>query len=255
MKELWNSITDQAKSICTTEPILENLITNFVLKFDDLPSALTAILVSKLAFTEIATTKLEEQLYIKLSNILISDQIHADLLFFNSKDPACNNILTPLLFFKGFQGLALHRVAHACWHDGAKNFASLLQSRGSEIFGMDIHPAAVIAGGVMIDHGTGIVIGETATIGPNVSLFQGVTLGGRGDETGKRHPDILEGATIYASSTVLGNIEIGKNSIVAAGSLVLKSVLQNETVAGIPARRVRSLSQNDIGWDPGNSSL
>ena len=120
---------------------------------------------------------------------------------------------------------------------------------------VDIHPAANIAGGVMIDHATGVVIGETSKISSKVSIFQGVTLGGKGTETGKRHPDILEGATIYASSTILGNIKVGKNAIVAAGSLVLKDVKDGETVAGIPARKVKGLISESAEWDPGNSGL
>ena len=130
-----------------------------------------------------------------------------------------------------------------------------MQGRASEIFGLDIHPAANIEGGVMIDHATGVVIGETTNIGSEVSIFQGVTLGGKGTETGKRHPNILRGATIYASSTVLGNITVGENSIIAAGSLVLNDVKDGETVAGIPARKVKGLIANSNEWDPGEAGL
>ena len=129
------------------------------------------------------------------------------------------------------------------------------QNRASEVFGIDIHPAAKIAGGVMMDHATGIVIGETAVIESNVSIFQGVTLGGRGNEIGKRHPNVQEGATIYASSTILGNITIEQNAVVAAGSLVLKDVKKNTTVAGIPAKEVNKLNIANNDWDPGDSSL
>ena len=133
--------------------------------------------------------------------------------------------------------------------------ALFFQNRASEVFGIDIHPAATIAGGIMMDHATGIVIGETADIESNVSIFQGVTLGGRGNETGKRHPNVKYGATIYASSTILGNITIEKNAIVAAGSLVLKDVKEKTTVAGIPAKEVNKLNITSNEWDPVDSSL
>ena len=137
-------------------------------------------------------------------------------------------------FYKGFLGLSCYRAAHCLWNYERHTLALFLQGRASEVFGLDIHPAANIEGGIMIDHATGVVIGETTNIESEVSIFQGVTLGGKGNEIGKRHPNILKGATIYASSTVLGNIDIGKDSIVAAGSLVLNDVKDGETVAGIP---------------------
>lgn len=133
--------------------------------------------------------------------------------------------------------------------------ALFFQNRASEVFGIDIHPAAQIAGGVMIDHGTGVVIGETSVIESQVSIFQGVTLGGRGDEVGKRHPNIKRGATIFASSTILGDITIGEKAIVAAGSLVLKDVKKETTVAGIPAKEVNKLNILNKSWDPGDSGL
>ena len=133
--------------------------------------------------------------------------------------------------------------------------ALFFQNRASEVFGIDIHPAAKIAGGVMIDHGTGVVIGETSVIESKVSIFQGVTLGGRGYETGKRHPNIKKGATIFASSTILGDITIGEKAIVAAGSLVLKDVKKETTVAGIPAKEVNKLNISNKSWDPGDSGL
>jgi len=133
--------------------------------------------------------------------------------------------------------------------------ALFFQNRSSEVFGIDIHPAADIAGGVMIDHGTGVVIGETSVIESQVSIFQGVTLGGRGYETGKRHPNIKKGATIFASSTILGDITIDEKAIVAAGSLVLKDVKKETTVAGIPAKEVNKLNISHKSWDPGDSGL
>ena len=133
--------------------------------------------------------------------------------------------------------------------------ALFLQNRASEVFGVDIHPAAQIAEGVMIDHGTGVVIGETSVIEANVSIFQGVTLGGRGFSSGKRHPNIKTGASIFASSTILGDITIGERAVVAAGSLVLKDVAANTTVAGIPAKIISKKYLPTDDWDPGDSGL
>ena len=166
----------------------------------------------------------------------IAEALEKDLVFFKKNDPACKYYSTPILFYKGFQGLASYRAANCLWKNDRHTMALFIQNRASEVFGVDIHPAADIQGGVMIDHATGVVIGETSKVEENVSIFQGVTLGGKGNERGDRHPKIKSGASIYASSTILGNITIGENSTVAAGSLVLKDVAPNTTVAGIPAK-------------------
>ena len=166
----------------------------------------------------------------------IEDSLIKDLVFFKDHDPACDYYSTPILFYKGYQGLATYRAANCLWKNKRHTMALFFQNRASEIFGVDIHPAADIKGGVMIDHATGVVIGETTTIDENVSIYQGVTLGGKGFDTGDRHPKIKSGVSIYASSTILGNITLGKNSTVAAGSLVLKDVEPNTRVAGIPAK-------------------
>ena len=142
------------------------------------------------------------------------------------------------MFYKGYQGVSAYRAANILWNDNRHTMAMFIQNRSSEVFGVDIHPAASIDGSVMIDHATGVVIGETAVIKKNVSIFQGVTLGGKGFDRGDRHPKVEEGVSIFASSTILGNIRIGKNSIVAAGSLVLEDVDANTTVAGIPAKKL-----------------
>ncbi len=154
------------------------------------------------------------------------------------RDPACTRYIEPLLYFKGFHALATHRLTHALWKAGRRDFALYLQSQSSRIFAIDINPATRIGIGIMIDHGTGIVIGETAVIGDNVSILQGVTLGGTGKETGDRHPKIGNNVLLGAGAKVLGNITIGHCSRVAAGSVVLKDVPANVTVAGVPARVV-----------------
>jgi serine O-acetyltransferase len=187
----------------------------------------------------------------------------ADLAAVYDRDPACGRYMEPLLYFKGFHALAVHRFAHALWTLGRRDFALYLQSQSSKMFSVDINPATRIGNGIMIDHGHGIVIGETATIGDNVSILQGVTLGGTGKETGDRHPKVSDNVLIGAGAKVLGNIRIGECSRVAAGSVVLKDVPPNSTVAGVPAKIVgpagcpepaRSMDQLFGGNDETNRS-
>ena len=167
-----------------------------------------------------------------------------DLIAAKEKDPSCKYLSEPLLFFKGFKSLQSHRVASWLWKNSRHTLAHYFQSRTSEVYGVDIHPAAKLGKGIMIDHGTGVVIGETSVINDNVSIFQGVTLGGTGKETGDRHPKVMEGVLLSASSTVLGNVEIGRNAKIAAGSVVLEDVKEGTTVAGVPAKEVSQAVDN-----------
>jgi serine O-acetyltransferase len=200
-------------------------------------AAVASILASKLHSDALSATDIKKFILDVYRDCKeIEPALEADLRFFKQNDPACKYLSTPLLFYKGFLGLATYRAAHCLWNGERHTMALFLQNRASEVFGVDIHPAATIAGGVMIDHATGVVIGETSDIEKGVSIFQGVTLGGKGFESGKRHPNIKQGATVFAASTVLGNITVGRNSIVAAGSLVLHNVDDNKTVAGVPAK-------------------
>jgi len=162
----------------------------------------------------------------------------ADLKAVYERDPACKGYVQPFLFFKGFQALQTQRIAHWLWGQGRETMAFYLQSRMSEIFQVDIHPATRIGSGVFIDHGTGIVIGETAVIGDDVSLLQGVTLGGTGAERGDRHSKIGRGVLLGAGAKVLGNIQIGDYAKIASGSVVLKPVPAHCTAAGVPARLI-----------------
>jgi len=168
----------------------------------------------------------------------IGDAFRADLMAVVDRDPACLRLMEPLLYFKGFHALQTHRLAHAMLKSGRRDFALLLQSRSSSAFGVDINPAARIGKGVFLDHATALVVGETTVIEDDVSILQGVTLGGTGKETGDRHPKIRHGVLIGAGAKILGNIEIGFCARVAAGSVVLASVPHNKTVAGVPARIV-----------------
>jgi serine O-acetyltransferase len=169
----------------------------------------------------------------------IGDALQADILAVFDRDPACERLIEPFLYFKGFHAIQAHRLNHWLWHNGDRDFALYLQSRSSEVFQTDIHPAAKFGRGIFLDHGTGLVVGETAEVGDDVSMMQHVTLGGTGKETGDRHPKIRKGALISVAAAVLGNIEVGEHARVAAGSVVLKSVPAYATVAGVPARVVR----------------
>lgn len=172
------------------------------------------------------------------------DAAMADLWAIRERDPACASYSQALLYFKGYHAIQAHRIAHYLWHCKRRVMAVALQSKVSEVFAVDIHPAATIGKGVLLDHGTGIVIGETAEVGNNVSILQNVTLGGTGKQTGDRHPKVSDNVLIGASATILGSIQIGRGAQVAAGSLVLKPVPPKTMVAGSPAKEVGQVKGN-----------
>ena len=237
MDKVWEDIKNEVNLRIEAEPSLSPYLDLLILSQDSLISSIAAVLASKLNSDALSSSNIKEfilEAYMSCENI--ENSLREDLIYFVKNDPACKYYSTPILFYKGYQGLATYRAANCLWKNDRHTMALFLQNRASEVFGVDIHPAAQIKGGVMIDHATGVVIGETSKIEENVSIFQGVTLGGRGTEDGDRHPKIKSGVSIYASSTILGNITIGKNSVVAAGSLVLKNVDPDTTVAGVPAK-------------------
>ena len=236
---IWNEIQNEVKLRIEAEPSLEPYLNQLILSQDNLINSVAAVLASKLNSDALSSDKIKEfilDVYHKCDHI--EEDLINDIVFFKDHDPACKYFSTPILFYKGFQGLATYRAANCLWNNDRHTMALFFQNRASEVFGVDIHPAAEIKGGVMIDHATGVVIGETSKIDENVSIYQGVTLGGKGFEEGDRHPKIHSGVSIFASSTVLGNITIGQNAKVAAGSLVLKDVEAETTVAGIPAKKL-----------------
>ena len=227
--DVWSVIKEEVRLRIQAEPTLEPYLNLLVLSQDSLVSAIASIISSKLNSDALSSKDIKNFILDVYKNCDgIAESLEEDLIFFKDNDPACKYYSTPILFYKGFQGLAAYRAANCLWKNDRHTMSLFIQNRASEVFGVDIHPAAEILGGVMI--------GETAKIDKNVSIFQGVTLGGKGNERGDRHPKIQSGVSIYASSTVLGNITIGKNSTIAAGSLVLKDVDPNTTVAGIPAK-------------------
>ena len=237
MGKVWEDIKKEVNLRIEAEPSLSPYLDLLILSQDSLISSIASVLASKLNSDALSSSNIKEFIldaYMSCENI--ENSLREDLIYFVKNDPACKYYSTPILFYKGYQGLATYRAANCLWKNDRHTMALFLQNRASEVFGVDIHPAAQIKGGVMIDHATGVVIGETSQIDENVSIFQGVTLGGRGTEDGDRHPKIKSGVSIYASSTILGNITIGKNSVVAAGSLVLKDVDSDTTVAGVPAK-------------------
>ncbi|WP_432294741.1 serine O-acetyltransferase [Rhizobium panacihumi] len=161
-----------------------------------------------------------------------------DLQAVYDRDPSTSELLVPFLYFKGFLALQGHRIAHWLWHNDKRHMARHIQSRSCDFLSIDIHPAARMGSGIMLDHGNGLVIGETAVVEDDVSILQDVTLGGTGKDTGDRHPKIRRGALIGAGAKILGNIEIGVGAKVGAGSVVVSAVAAHSSVAGVPARIV-----------------
>ncbi|WP_110685112.1 serine O-acetyltransferase [Salinicola aestuarinus] len=235
--ELWQQARDEAMTISRQEPSLTPLMLGAVLNRATLGAGLAYRLGHRLSHLDLAANQLSalfDDLLVEHPSL--ERDIAHDLTAVLERDPAIRQVTEVVLYLKGFHALAVHRFAHALWQRGRRQMARYLQSRSSEVFQTDIHPAARIGHGVFIDHATGVVIGETSVIDDDVSLLQGVTLGGTGKETGDRHPKIRRGVLIGAGATVLGNIEIGEGARVGAGSVVLKPVPAHTTAVGVPAR-------------------
>lgn len=236
---VWAALRNQAEHAAKAEPALASLLNAVILSHDNIADALTFQLARKLGDQEMrAMTAREFAADAFASDPALIAAAEADLMAVFERDPACKGYVQPFLFFKGFLALQTHRVSHWLWNEGRETLAFYLQSRSSEVFQVDINPAARIGQGVFIDHGTGIVIGETAVVGDDVSMLHGVTLGGTGAERGDRHPKIGKGVLLGAGAKVLGNITIGDYAKVASGSVVLKPVPPHCTAAGVPARIV-----------------
>lgn len=237
---IWSSLRADAEKTAREEPALASFLHATVLAHDTLEHALAFHLSQKLGSEAISALSLRQTVDEAVhGDKTVGAAVRADLSAVFERDPACNSYLEPFLYFKGFQAIQSYRVAHWLWGHGRQALAFYLQSRISEVYGVDIHPAAQIGRGIMIDHATSVVVGETAVIEDEVSMLHNVTLGGTGKETGDRHPKIRRGALLGASATVLGNIEVGECSRVGAGSVVLNDVPPHCTVAGVPAKPVR----------------
>jgi len=236
---IWQTVRGEAEEAMAAERALGGFIYATILSHERLEDSICHRLAQRLNHADV-DAGLIGQIF---SDVLrarpaIGHCFRADLAAVFDRDPACHRYVEPLLYFKGFHALVTHRFANALWLDGRRDFALYLQSQSSRIFGVDIHPAARVGKGLMLDHATGIVVGETAVIGDHCSLLHGVTLGGSGKETGDRHPKIGDNVMIGAGAKVLGNITIGNCCRVAAGSVVLQDVPPESTVAGVPARIV-----------------
>ncbi|KMW56592.1 Serine acetyltransferase [Candidatus Rhodobacter oscarellae] len=236
---VWSRIRLEAEEAIGKEPLLGAVLHASVLHHDTLERALAYRLAQKLASAEVSEQLLREMADAAyIADPAIGASVRADIVATFDRDPACHRFLQPLLYFKGFQAIQAYRVANWYWREERKDMAYFLQMRCSEVFGVDIHPAAKIGQGIMIDHAHSIVIGETAVVGDNVSMLHSVTLGGTGKEEEDRHPKIGCGVLIGAGAKVLGNIKIGNCSRIAAGSVVLHEVPPMKTVAGVPAKIV-----------------
>jgi serine O-acetyltransferase len=234
---VWDIIRQEAEEVARSEPALAALVFASILNYSKFEHAVCHRLAQRLDHDNVNAD------LIRQAFIGITEQepefgaiVRADISAVYDRDPACSRLIEPLLFFKGFHALETHRFSHSLWIAGRNDFALYLQSQSSLVFGIDIHPAAKIGRGIMFDHGSSIVIGETAEIGDNSSLLHGVTLGGSGKEHGDRHPKVGRGVMIGAGAKILGNIQVGDCARVAAGSVVLKDVPSHTTVAGVPAR-------------------
>ncbi|MCI0466355.1 MAG: serine O-acetyltransferase [Beijerinckiaceae bacterium] len=236
---MFARLRGEAEEAVRREPDIAGVIFTAILNQDSLEAAVIHRLAGRLGH-QTFPADLIEQAYLDViaASPSIPEAFRADIAAVVDRDPACTRLIEPVLYFKGFHAIETHRLAHALWNAGRQDFALYLQSRSSEVFQTDIHPAARIGKGIFLDHATGLVVGATAVIGDNVSMLQDVTLGGTGKERGDRHPKIKPGVLIGAGAKILGNIEVGCCSRIAAGSVVLHSVPDNKTVAGVPARIV-----------------
>jgi len=236
---IWDDLCAEAIAARVNDPALQRAMNSAVLYHASFAQALGHRVAQKLANHDIDV----DELLSVISQALLSDpgilqSAAADLLAVKERDPSNQEILTPFLYFKGFLALQGQRIAHWLWTHDRLHLARHMQSRISEVLGVDIHPAARMGKGIMLDHGSGLVIGETAVVEDDVSILQNVTLGGTGKEAGDRHPKIRRGVLIGAGAKILGNIEIGVGSKVGAGSVVVFPVAPFTSVVGIPARPV-----------------
>lgn len=234
---VWDAVRANAEAIVAEDPSLSSLVLSNVLNHDTFEAALAHRLAERLDHSDVSADLIRQAFNDALSlRPEIGIEARADLAATLERDPATHRAIVPFLYFKGYHAIQTHRFAHALWINGRKDFALYLQSRSSQVFQVDINPAARIGKGIMLDHATGFVVGETAVIGDDCSILQGVTLGGTGKADQDRHPKIGNGVLIGAHAVVLGNIKVGDCARIGAGSVVVKEVPPRVTVAGVPAR-------------------
>ena len=236
---VWFEIRREAEAIVKADPAVASFVHATVLNYDRLEDAVFHRIAERLGSPVVSA----EVLRVAFRELLaqsnqLGEIIRCDIAAVYDRDPACERRIEPVLYFKGFHAIETHRLAHWLWTTGRRDFALYLQSRSSEVFQTDIHPAVPMGRSIFLDHATGLVVGSTAVIEDDVSILQEVTLGGTGKHGGNRHPKIRHGVLIGAGAKILGNIEVGENSKVAAGSVVLADVPPHSTVAGVPARLI-----------------
>jgi serine O-acetyltransferase len=236
---VWARVRDEAEEVVRREPELASFIYSVLLHHDTLESAIVHRISERLSHADVGGELIRQAYDDALKDDpSIGLAVRADLVAVHDRDPATHRYIEPVLYYKGFHAIQTHRLAHWLWKKGRRDFAYYLQSRSSAVFQCDINPNATIGRGIFLDHATGFVVGETAVIDDDVSILHDVTLGGTGKEHEDRHPKIRSGVMIGAGAKILGNIEIGKCARIAAGSVVIKAVPNNVTVAGVPAKVV-----------------
>lgn len=234
---VWARVRREAEDVVRREPEVATFIYSTILHHDALEAAVVYRLAERLSHGAVSSGLIRQAYMDALRDMpSIGEEFRADMMATVDRDPATRRLIEPLLYYKGFHAIQTHRLAHWLWNKGRRDFALYLQSRASSAFQCDIHPAARVGRGIFLDHATGLVVGETAVMENDVSLLHDVTLGGTGKEAGDRHPKIRYGVMIGAGAKILGNIEIGHCARIAAGSVVIKPVPNNVTVAGVPAK-------------------
>jgi serine O-acetyltransferase len=236
---VWTRLRQEAETVIGQEPSLASFVLSTILHHSSLEAVIVHRVGARLGHPALPSDLITHTFCDALeADPSIGEAFRADIVAVADRDPACTRLIEPVLYFKGFHAIQTHRLANWLWKNGRQDFALYLQSRSSEVFQTDIHPAVPMGRGIFIDHATGVVIGQTAAIEDDVSMLQGITLGGTGKQSGDRHPKIRRGVLIGAGAKILGNIEVGHCARVAAGSVVLQNVPPKTTVAGVPARVV-----------------
>lgn len=236
---VWEALRHEAETVIKDDVIMTSFIFTTILNQPSLEAAVIHRIAERLHHPDMPRDFIR-QVFTEMHEHTPkwAEVLRVDIAAVVDRDPACSRLIEPILYFKGFHAIQTHRLAHWCWNNGRRDLALYLQSRSSSVFQTDINPQAKIGKGLFLDHATGLVVGATAEIGDDVSIMQGVTLGGTGKDGGDRHPKVRHGVLIGAGAKILGNIEIGQCSRVASGSMVLKPVEPMTTVAGVPAKVV-----------------
>ena len=234
---IWRIMQSEARQASIDQPLLADFFHSSIVDYSDFASAVSSYLAYQFKSVEIPAAAIHEifNLAVEDNPIIVEQMLH-DLLACKRRDPTCSQYIIPFLYFKGYHSLQIYRIAHWLWQQQRIALANSFQSRLSALFGVDIHPAATLGSGIMLDHATGVVIGETAVIENDVSILHGVTLGGSGSLKHDRHPKVRRGVLLSAGARLFGNIEVGEGAKIGAGSLVLNSVPAHTTVAGVPAK-------------------